>query len=83
MERLIRFNGGMHSDIFMPTWNPAFGKSFTSKGQIKEEIKRIAGEEGREIVEVGNEKVKAKREKTELVDDRVKHEFRKLWRNRN
>lgn len=38
-----------------PSYNPAFGKVINSKHQLKDEIRR-ASDEGKEIVEVGNEK---------------------------
>lgn len=44
---------------FVPGYHPAFGKEFRNSGEIKEEIRRIRGEDGRDIVEVGNDSMKS------------------------
>src|SRR6266446_5431174 len=61
MERIICFQGKMSPDTWQPEWNYGLGKVITFRNQIKEELKRIQGEEGREIVEVGNERVEVKK----------------------
>lgn len=40
-------------------YHPAFGKVLSTKRQIKQEISRIKGETGKEIVEVGNDSLKS------------------------
>lgn len=56
MERVIRFRGYVRGDSFKPGYNPAFGKAFANVHELKNEIRRINGEEGRSMVEVGNER---------------------------
>ena len=39
-----------------PQYNPAFGKVIKSRSHLKEELRRVNAETGREFVEVGNDK---------------------------
>ena len=76
LERLIRFNGHMAPDSFITGYNPAFGKTFTSKRQQSEEIRRLS-DQGRELIEVGNEKVRPKKKETEIVSEQDVAELKK------
>lgn len=49
--------------VFEPHFNPAFGKKMYSPHDIKEEIRRIKGETGKEIVEVGNDSLQSIKKK--------------------
>lgn len=40
---------------YEPHWNYGLGKVILNKGQVKEELARIKGETGKEIVEVGTD----------------------------
>ena len=44
---------------FESNYNPAFGKVMHSKRDIKNEIRRLNGEQGRNIEEVGNDSLKS------------------------
>jgi len=77
MERQIRFNGYMAPDSFITGFNPAFGKSFNSKREMNEEIRRMSGDEGRNLIPVGNEKVKAEKRNTEIVTEQDIAELKK------
>lgn len=54
---------------FEPAYYHAFGKEMHTRGQVKEELHRIKGETGKELVEVGNDSlssVKPERKKVDL-----------------
>lgn len=54
---------------FEAHYNWGLGKKVNSKNQIQEELRRIKGETGKEIVEVGNdtlESIKTKRKKYDI-----------------
>ncbi len=55
---------------FEPDYYHAFGKKLHSKREVKEELRRIKGETGKEIVEVGNDSLKSikKRRKAYTLD---------------
>ena len=48
---------------FESHFNHGLGKEFTNKRQIKEELTRIKGETGKEIVEVGSDNLKSIKKK--------------------
>jgi len=49
--------------IIEPQKNWAFGKTFTTKNQLKEEIARYKGETGRRLEEVGNDNLSTVKKK--------------------
>jgi putative FmdB family regulatory protein len=58
----------------------AFGKVFTQKSQIKEEIRKIEGETGRRIVETGNDSTVYKPKRTQFDWDGIGRELTQLKR---
>jgi hypothetical protein len=54
---------------FNPQYFYAFGKHINSKYELKETLREIKGESGREILEVGNEKPKLKPKRKEYTLD--------------
>ena len=65
---------------FIAGFNPSFGKVFTNKGQQDNEIKRIQGETGKEIYEVGNNKNYISAPKRSFNIKSATDELRKRWR---
>lgn len=54
---------------FKPEYYWAFGKTISSKHGLKETLREIKGETGKEIIEVGNEKPKLKPKRKEYTID--------------
>jgi len=59
---------GVSVGSFQEGYNPAFGKSFSTEGQLKEELARIKHETGKELVEVGNDSMQTIRKEKKKVD---------------
>lgn len=58
LERMIsRPNINTSNCSFEPGYNWGLGQKFSSKKEIKEHLARVKGETGREIVEVGNDRM--------------------------
>lgn len=55
--------------IIEPQKNWAFGKAFTTKTQLNEEIKRYQGETGRKLVEVGNDSMSGVKKQFKSYED--------------
>jgi len=58
-ERVFSFRGEISVES-SPGYQPAFGKTFSTRGDLRDEIRRLRDERGIDMVEVGNERVKAK-----------------------
>lgn len=78
-ERVIRFKGHVSADNGAAYYNYGLGKVVRSKNDIRQEISRVKGETGQEIVEIGNETIKkAKPRKTEWFGEKEVQEFKKV-----
>lgn len=55
MKRIVCFSGRMSMGTFKPGYHHAFGKTFTNKAQLDNEIKSIRDTTGVELHEVGND----------------------------
>ena len=51
----------IHVDNFPSHYSHAFGKRISSKHELHNEIKRHNGEQGTDLVEIGNDRTKPKR----------------------
>lgn len=71
---------GIGVGTFKEGYNQAFGKSFTTKNQLKNELARIKGETGQELVEVGNDSLSNKREKKKVDWDEFGKDLKKAWK---
>lgn len=81
MERVIVWGGQMNVPSFEPQFNPAFGKIIHSKRQIQDEVRRTRDEQGVELVEMGNERVKPKASRQEYDWDGVGRELHQRLKN--
>ena len=79
MERVIRFRGHVADDL-QPQFHYAFGKHISSKRDVKEELRRLRYEHGRDFEEVGNERYKPKREPTDWITPEVIEEYKRIRR---
>lgn len=61
MERIISSAPQINTSNcqFQSHYNPAFGKIIHSKRQIQDEVRKYKYEQGREIVEIGNDTLKS------------------------
>lgn len=56
MERKFNFQGQlMKPGGFKEEFHPAFGKVISTRHQLNNELKKIKGETGKELVEIGND----------------------------
>ena len=87
-ERCPRCKGEAHKvftppqvsmGTFVPGKYDAFGKVFTNQHQLKEEIRKINGETGQNIVEVGNDKSRIKPEQKKPDIESAVKELRNKW----
>lgn len=69
--------GEVSFGTFRPGYYDAFGKVFSSKSQLTNEIRRINGESGRDIVEVGNDKFPEKPSPAPLDRRQVIHDYKR------
>lgn len=77
-EHVVRFNGHMAADNYPAYYNHGLGKIVRSKRDVREELSRLKGETGREVYEVGNEKlIKTKLKKTEWITEEVVAGYKK------
>lgn len=53
---------------YEPHWNYGLGKVILNKGQVKEELSRIKGETGKEIVEAGTDNLQSIKKKFKSYD---------------
>lgn len=56
MRKLVS-RGQVKIPTFIEGFNPALGESFSSPHEVKDHIRKLKYEEGRELVEVGNDKL--------------------------
>lgn len=64
-DKRFTFRGQTQIENWAPGYYYAFGKNFRNKGELKNEIRRLNGEEGRVIIEAGNEKPRLKPQRKE------------------
>lgn len=57
---------------FQTHFNHAFGKVVKSKNQINDEVRRINGETGKNIVEVGNDNLQSVKKPYKKYDDSIR-----------
>lgn len=81
LQRYISAGRGVHGDSFRAGYHHAFGKSFSSSWELKDHLRELRYEHGREVIEVGNEKVRGVREKPSFESSEAKKELRQRWRN--
>lgn len=67
---------------FKPGRYHAFGKDFETRRQVNEEIRRIKGETGKEIIELGNEKLNVKPQRKQVDMAEATRELRHKLRGR-
>lgn len=65
MERIFNFHGAVHDGGGWTPYQPAFGKTFSSKRDFKDHLRKLRYESGVDVVEVGNENVKRKPKEVE------------------
>lgn len=80
MQRVFAFVGQVSVPTFIPGNYPAFGKKFSTKDQLRDEIRKQKYEHGRDIVEVGNEKAAVDRIKPKRKEFPVEEAKRELYR---
>jgi len=78
--------------VFVPTkisvippykenFNPAFGKVLKNRSDLKDELRKYSDATGSELVEVGNDFQKPKRELDYSFDEkRAAHELEQRWK---
>lgn len=67
-RRIFDWRGHVGTGTFKEGHYHAFGKDFTSPHQLKEEIAKIKGETGKEIVEVGSDSMQTMKKTRKKVD---------------
>jgi hypothetical protein len=77
MRKVYSFNGSIST--FVPEYYHAFGKVINSRRQIQEEISRVAGDTGKELVEVGNDRSVPKPHRPEPDLKSATKELKQLW----
>lgn len=76
MERQISFRGSVSAGTFKEGYNHALGKTFTTKRQQDDELRRIKHETGKELVEVGNDSGFSRPEPKQYDSTKALHELR-------
>lgn len=69
MQRLMQPIAAHKTSVFEPHFNHGLGKVVTSQIQVKEELSRLRGETGKDIVEIGNDDLKTVKKKRHNYDD--------------
>lgn len=80
MKRIFNFQGRMGFGTFKEGYYDAFGKNFTQKHQLDNEIRRINGETGQDIQEVGNDSSVSKQVFKQPDIAAATQELRSKWR---
>lgn len=76
-RRIFSFPTAISVGSFEGGYFGAFGKIIKSKTELNEEIRRIKGESGREIVEVGNDSLSTiRKEKKKVNEEALTKELR-------
>lgn len=77
-KRVIRFKGTVSGDNGPAYYNYGLGKVVRSKQDIRNELSRIRGETGRDLIEVGNEVIKKnKPKKIQWDNEKMISDFKK------
>lgn len=69
MERNIQPIKANKTAVFESHFNYGLGKVVTSQRQVHEELARLRGETGKDIVEIGNDDLKAVKKKRHNYED--------------
>lgn len=64
----VSFGGSVGVGTFKEDYYHAFGKHIGSKAQLNEELARVKGETGKELIEVGNDSMKSVKKERKTVD---------------
>lgn len=78
-ERVFSAPGAIHTES-SPGYQPAFGKTFSTRADLRNEIRRLRDERGIDMVEVGNERVKTKPKTFEMDKKAAYKELKRLNR---
>jgi|SRR5580765_916116 len=62
-ERVIKFKGHMSPDNVDAYYNHGLGKVVRTKNDVRQELSRLKGETGRDLIEVGTEVLKKEKPK--------------------
>ena len=66
---------------FQSAFNPAFGKVLKNRSDLKDELRKYSDATGSELVEVGNDFQKPKRELDYSFDEkRAEYELERMWK---
>ena len=76
MKKLI--SRGASISYFKEEFYHAFNKPMSSRGQVKEEIRRIKGETGKEIEEIGDYEFKKKPKRKRITETELKEAYKDL-----
>lgn len=80
MQRCFTWNGQISMGSFKPGFQPAFGKYMKNKHELKDAMKRHEGETGKELHEIGNEKIRPVEPRKPDIKQAVQ-ELKKKWLN--
>ena len=70
-NRVVRFKGAISADAGPAYFHYGLGKVVRSKQDIRNELAKIRGETGRDLIEVGNEAIKKSKPKKAQYDMNV------------
>lgn len=77
-ERIIRFNGHLSADNQDAYFNHGLGKVVRSRADVRAAVADVKARTGRELIEVGNEKLTEKRKPKELeVTREMVHDYQR------
>jgi len=69
----------MTTGTFRPGYQPAFGRVMTTSHEQKEEIRRIEGETGKEIHEIGNDTTRMEKPTQKVDIKSAVQELKRAW----
>lgn len=75
-RRIFSYRGHIGLGTFKAGYYPTFGQAFTNESQLKEALAKHKGETGSELVELGNEKPKVKKQRKKVDWDEAGRELR-------
>lgn len=76
--RMVKVYSSPRVRAFQDEFYHAFGKRIGSSKQLKDEIRRVNSETGKELVEVGNSSVKKKSERKRVNHQTLKEAYKEL-----
>lgn len=75
-SRIFSYGGCLSFGTFKAGYYPTFGKTFTNESQLKDALTKHEIDTGNKLVEVGNEKIKTKKQKKKVNWDEAQRELR-------